>query len=568
MRVSPAPSGGAKAPRKPTDVIVIGQMAANRRLLLGVAIAAAVLAAAVSAFAIIGGADAPRDRYPWVAQIELEGRLICGGSLLGGQWIITAGHCVTEKSSVRPVAPSRLTVRLGSDVLGDGARHAVERAIPYPGFAESGGVPPMDLALLQLTRGVHTTSVSLVPSTDGARLHSASQAFIAGWGSTKAPNFFEAHPPPAMMLKDALVHLRSDSFCVAEATERPYDPLTQLCSTESSGETCHGDSGGPLFADRGHSRAELLGVIVTGHRYCKPGHPNIYSRLWGGPLRRWLDEQLRAAKRSMASCPDLTVRGPLATVTVRRIRANVGCDIAKATAVDVTGRDDCVEETPGGVNECEAVGFACATRLEDGPAGVAFVTSCEEGMRRIRFRQGAAHFARGPRYRLLFGSDGRPTAIGPFDIALGDRSIRDMIAAFGPPDSLMGNSEACTVRWDTLGLKAYAVDYGTSHACNLDAGYVNAVVIVSPRFITGRGLAVGVDEDSLLARYPHASTRAGDGAFDNELPIHPGVPGDTLYAVHLVASPIGFGGVYASLKALVEDHRVIGLEVTPLLGGD
>lgn len=562
------PGVGAKAPRKPTGVIVIGQMSTKRKLFTMIVAAGVALALAVSAFAIIGGADAPRNRYPWMAQVELKGHFVCGGSLLSEQWIVTAGHCVVEKSSIRPVAPSRLTVRLGSDVLGDGDRHAVKRAILYPGFAESGGAPPKDLALLQLERRARTASVSLVPSTGGAQLHAAGQAFVAGWGSTKAPSFFEAHPPPAVTLKDALVHLRSDSFCVVEATERPYDPLTQLCSTESSGETCHGDSGGPLFVDRGHGRAELFGVIVTGHRYCEPGHPNIYSRLWGGPLRRWLDEQLRASETPMASCPDITVHGPLATVRVRQVRANVACDIAKATAVDVAGRDDCVEETPGGVNECEAEGLTCATHLENGPAGVAFITSCEEGMRRIRFRQGAAHFARGPMYRLLFGSDGRPTAIGPFDIASGDRSIRDMIAAFGQPDSLMGNSEVCTVRWDTLGLKVYAVDYGTSHACNLDAGYINAVVIFSSRFVTKRGLAVGVSKDLLLARYPSATTRGGDGIFDNQSPIRPGVPGDSLYSVHLVASPIGFGGFYASLKALVEKDTVIGLEVTPLLGGD
>ncbi len=540
----------------------------SKRFLLGALAAIAVLATAVSALAIIGGGDAPKKRYPWLVQIRLDDHL-CTGSLVAPEWVVTMAHCVTDESTLQPVPGSRLAARVGSDTLDMGGEvRSIVRVIPYPDYDDSGGSLASDLALARLSRGVSPTPVPLVGARRAARLGAGSQAFIAGWGATESMSLFKTDLDPARELKDALVRMESNSFCRAEATEKPFDPATQLCSTASSGEACHGDSGGPLFLDLGYPRSELLGVIAAGDRHCKPGHPNLYVRLTGGPMREWLRGQLAATSRPLAACPDVSVRGDLATVTVRHIRANVDCATARTTATDVVGRDDCVEETPDGVNECDANGFACATRLENGPAGVAFDSACEDGMRRIRFRQGSAAFARGPRYRLRFGTDGRPTAIGPFDIAAGDRTIGDMIAAFGRPDTISGDETACTVRWDALGLKAYAVDYGTSHACDPGKGLINAAVIVSPRFATDRGLVVGMSEDELLTRHPRATTRSlgpGDtGAFDNESASGRG----DLYSIHQVESPIGFGGAYASLKALVVKHTVAGLEVAPILGGD
>jgi len=543
----------------------------SRSFRLGAVASVALLAVAVSALAIIGGGDAPEKRYPWVTQVRLD-RHFCTGSLVASDWVVTAAHCVTDEETLQPVAGSRLTARIGSNGLDAGGEtRSARRAIPHPAYDDSGGAQAFDLALVQLDGRVLRAPVPLVQRGRARGLRPGSQAFIAGWGTTRTIGFFRPRPQPTRALKQALVRLESDSFCREEATEKPFDPATQICSTANSGEACHGDSGGPLFLDLGYPRSQLLGVITGGERHCKPGHPGIYVRLTAGPMRTWLAAQLAAAARPMTACADLVVRG-YATVTVRRIRANVDCAVARSTAANVTRRDDCVEETPGGVNECDAKGFVCATRLKNGPAGVEFASICEAGTRRVRFQQGSAEFAKepphggGPTYPLTFSDDGRPTGIGPFDIEAGDRSIRDMMRVFGRPDSLSGDATLCTVRWDALGLKAYAVDLGTASACDPDQGLINVTVIASPLFATDRGLTVGMSQDELLGRHPQATTRSiGDaGAFDNESPPRHG----DLYSIHRVYSPIGAGGFYATLKALTRGHTVVGLEVVPLLGGD
>ncbi len=91
-----------------------------------------VLAVVVAAFAIIEGGEAPAKRYPWVAQIRSDGGF-CTGSLIGGEWVVTAAHCVTDES-LSPTARTLVEVRVGSDDLDRGGElRSVRRSGSLPG---------------------------------------------------------------------------------------------------------------------------------------------------------------------------------------------------------------------------------------------------------------------------------------------------------------------------------------------------------------------------------------------------------------------------------------------------
>lgn len=45
---------------------------------------------------IVGGAVSSEGEWPWQASLQVRGRHICGGALIGDRWVITAAHCFQE----------------------------------------------------------------------------------------------------------------------------------------------------------------------------------------------------------------------------------------------------------------------------------------------------------------------------------------------------------------------------------------------------------------------------------------------------------------------------------------
>jgi secreted trypsin-like serine protease len=50
---------------------------------------------------IIGGAAAERGQFPWQVSIHTDNAWLCGGSLIMNNWVVTAAHCVYNRTSFR-----------------------------------------------------------------------------------------------------------------------------------------------------------------------------------------------------------------------------------------------------------------------------------------------------------------------------------------------------------------------------------------------------------------------------------------------------------------------------------
>ena len=67
---------------------------------------------------IVGGGDAKKGDWPWQVGIAFKARpkkVLCGGSLINSQWILTASHCFGVPKA--RIAAKNYIIRLGDHDL-------------------------------------------------------------------------------------------------------------------------------------------------------------------------------------------------------------------------------------------------------------------------------------------------------------------------------------------------------------------------------------------------------------------------------------------------------------------
>ncbi|MEU8389498.1 snapalysin family zinc-dependent metalloprotease [Micromonospora sp. NPDC048843] len=204
---------------------------------------------------VVGGRPAT-ENYPFMVYVSG-----CTGTLIKGNWAVTAKHCSTPSS-----------VRVGSINRSSGGTVArVTRAVNHPS---------VDVKLLQLASSV-TYAPAPIPSTSGA-VGTATR--IIGWGQTCAPRGCGSAPAVANELDTSIV---ADSRC--SGINGPYE----ICTNNTNGNSgaCYGDSGGPQVR-RVNGVWNLIGATSragNNNSTCATG-PSIYVDL--PSIRSWISTQV------------------------------------------------------------------------------------------------------------------------------------------------------------------------------------------------------------------------------------------------------------------------------------
>ncbi|CAN8077306.1 unnamed protein product [Agarophyton chilense] len=218
---------------------------------------------------IVGGSRELRPAiYMWQAVFEHSGSVICGGSLLSHNKLLTAAHC--------PIRASASTVRIGAASLSAGTPFDVVATFRHPNFSRSERNQPLhDIMVVEFHNKRRALGV-WAPLLNTDRMQPAPNRTVSasGYGRTAERGRMPGH---LRTVRVPLVHAprcrQSYGSSVAAGTH--------ICAGDARFDSCQGDSGGPLWAHAAHnaSRIVLLGVVSFGYGCASPNAPGVYTRV-------------------------------------------------------------------------------------------------------------------------------------------------------------------------------------------------------------------------------------------------------------------------------------------------
>ncbi|XP_036129994.1 kallikrein-8 [Molossus molossus] len=212
---------------------------------------------------VLGGQECKAHSQPWQTALFQDKQLMCGGVLIGDQWVITAAHC----------KKSRYTVHLGDHSLqskdGPQQERAVAQSIQHPCYNHDSDDHNHDLMLIRLRN-----PASLGPTVKPINLtnhcaQAGQKCTISGWGTVTSP---QANYPDTLNCAEVEIfpRKRCEDAYPGKITE------AMICAGDSSGaDSCQGDSGGPLVCG-----GVLQGITSWGSDPCgQPQRPGVYTNL-------------------------------------------------------------------------------------------------------------------------------------------------------------------------------------------------------------------------------------------------------------------------------------------------
>ncbi|XP_074740397.1 ovochymase-2 isoform X3 [Strix uralensis] len=230
---------------------------------------------------IVGGNQVKQGSHPWQVSLKRRQKHFCGGTIVSAQWVVTAAHCILDRSLLQylSVTAGEHDLRIrenGEQTL------PVKYVIKHPDFDPR---RPMnyDIALLKL---------------DGAF------------------NFNGLLP---QVLHEVNLPILNSKECsrALSTLKKPIHGDTIMCAGFPDGgkDACQGDSGGPLLCRRKHGAWTLAGVISWGmgcargwisnekKKHYNRGSPGIFTDL--SAVLSWIQENMSAdlkMKSSTAFC--------------------------------------------------------------------------------------------------------------------------------------------------------------------------------------------------------------------------------------------------------------------------
>ncbi|OOX42337.1 serine protease [Vibrio parahaemolyticus] len=234
---------------------------------------------------IIGGEPANTSDWKFIASLVRKGQPtsighFCGGSFLGGKYVLTAAHCVEGLNA------DDLDIVLG---LYDQNRESQAQRIAvnniYSHTAYNSHTTNNDIALIELEHSVDSATIDLATPEVLDSVRVGDKLHVAGWGNTSTTD--RVYPTVLQQ-----VDLEYVDRATCQNLSGNYSNISDdgICAGYYWGgkDSCQGDSGGPLIVDY-NGINKLLGVVSWGDGCAQPNAYGVYANVAHFQHNGWID---------------------------------------------------------------------------------------------------------------------------------------------------------------------------------------------------------------------------------------------------------------------------------------
>jgi len=233
--------------------------------------------------------DAIRGEYPWMCNLLYLGLYhICGCSIIGDQYILSAAHCFGNSGS-----PSAYKILIGnydlSVVESSEKTMSVSNLYVHEGWNQ--WLILNDIAILKLSTKIDMTNLYVntvcLPQTNPYTTDNL-PGFIMGWGDLK--NVTGKDMP--QKLQKGTTTVQTDAYCSGR-WGTTFRTGMMVCAHDRIMATCVGDSGGPLCVfDQATQSYVQVGIVSYGSsRGCLDEYyPSVFARV--ATYRDWISQKM------------------------------------------------------------------------------------------------------------------------------------------------------------------------------------------------------------------------------------------------------------------------------------